>query len=278
MALRHVVGCAVDERAKQATRSKMKIGLVDASAAMCQAKQKVISIIIILHVRIIQSTNRRIRLTNFYAHVHESYKISHTHIYIFLSLTVMTRYSVETESANTAKARGSHLRVHYKHCREIAHHVKGMKAEKAMKFMDDVLAFKAVVPFVKYTGGIGRKAQAKQSKSPGNNGRWPVKATAVVKDLLSNAIANAASKNLDADTLYISHAQCNKAPPGRRRTYRAHGRIGKYASQPAHIEFVVTSKQDGVAKNDDGDGEGATGKKITKKQAAKARFVKVGGD
>jgi large subunit ribosomal protein L17e len=153
-----------------------------------------------------------------------------------------------------------------------------MKAEKAMKFMEDVLAFKAVVPFVKYTGGIGRKAQAKQSKSPGNNGRWPVKATAVVKDLLSNAIANAASKNLDADSLYVSHAQCNKAPPGRRRTYRAHGRIGKYASQPAHIEFVVTSKQDGVAKNDDGDGEGATGKKITKKQAAKARFVKVGGD
>merc|ERR1712166_1620137 len=137
---------------------------------------------------------------------------------------------------------------------------------------------KAVVPFVKFTGGIGRKAQAKQSNSPGNNGRWPVKATAVVKDLLSNAIANGETKGLDPENLYISHAQCNRAPAGRRRTYRAHGRIGKYASQPAHIEFILTSNQDGVAKNDDGDGEGATGKKITKKQAAKARFVKVGGD
>lgn len=147
-----------------------------------------------------------------------------------------------------------------------------------MRFMDDVLAFKAVVPFVKYTGGIGKKAQAKQSKSPGNNGRWPVKATAVIKDLLINAVANAESKNLDVDTLYISHAQCNRAPAGRRRTYRAHGRIGKYASQPAHIEFVLTAKKEGVAKADDADGEGASGKKISKKAAAKGRFVKVGGD
>mmetsp|Transcript_12795 Transcript_12795/g.18675 ORF Transcript_12795/g.18675 Transcript_12795/m.18675 type:complete len:192 (+) Transcript_12795:83-658(+) len=190
----------------------------------------------------------------------------------------MTRYSVEPESANTSKSRGSHLRVHFKHCREITHHINGMPVAKALKFMDDVLAFKAVVPFVKYTGGIGRKAQAKQSKAPGNVGRWPVKATAVVKDLLSNAIANAETKGLEADTLYISHSQCNRAPAGRRRTYRAHGRIGKYASQPAHIEFILTSKKEGVAKNDDGDGEGASGKKITRKQAAKGRFVKVGGD
>jgi len=190
----------------------------------------------------------------------------------------MVRYSVEPDdSAQTSKSRGSHLRVHFKHCREITHHIKGMNTKKALKFLDDVLAFKAVVPFVKYTGGIGRKAQAKQSKSPGNVGRWPVKATAVVKDLLSNAIANAESKQLDVDNLFVSHAQCNRAPPGRRRTYRAHGRIGKYASQPAHIELILTVKKEVVEKNDDGEGEGATGKKITKKQMAKGRFVKVGG-
>merc|ERR1711976_302883 len=100
------------------------------------------------------------------------------------------------------------------------------------------------------------KAQAKQSKAPGNCGRWPVKATAVVKDLLSNAIANAEAKGLDADALYISHAQCNRAPPGRRRTYRAHGRIGKYASQPAHIEFILSEKSEGVEKADEDEGRG----------------------
>ena len=101
----------------------------------------------------------------------------------------------------------------------------------------------------------------------------------MIKDLLSNAVANAEAKGtgIKVDDMYISHAQCNRAPAGRRRTYRAHGRIGKYASQPAHIELILTQKKDGVAKNDAQDGEGATGKKITRKQAARVRFVKVGG-
>jgi large subunit ribosomal protein L17e len=73
------------------------------------------------------------------------------------------------------------------------------------------------------------------------------------------------------DALIIDHAQVNRAPAGRRRTYRAHGRIGKYASQPAHIEIILKQKDEGVEKMDDDEP-----KKITKKQAAKRRFVKVG--
>jgi large subunit ribosomal protein L17e len=184
----------------------------------------------------------------------------------------MVRYSVEPEvPEKTAKSRGSHLRVHFKHCREIAHYTKGMSVTKALKTLDDVLAFKAVIPFVKFTGGIGRKAQAKQCKAPGNIGRWPVKATAVYRDLVRNAVANAETKNLDTDNLIIDHAQCNRAPAGRRRTYRAHGRIGKYASQPAHIEIILKEKPTGVEKEPEPEPV-----KITKKEAARRRFVKVG--
>jgi large subunit ribosomal protein L17e len=183
----------------------------------------------------------------------------------------MTRYSVEPEvPEKTSKSCGSHLRVHFKHCREIAHFVNGMDVSKALRVCDDVLAFKAIIPFVKYTGGIGATAMAKQVKAPGNRGRWPVKATAVYRDLLKNAVANAEKKNLDADNLFISHTQVNRAPPGRRRTYRAHGRIGKYASQPAHIQIILKEKPEGVEKMEE---EPA---KLTKKQAAKRRFVKVG--
>jgi large subunit ribosomal protein L17e len=190
----------------------------------------------------------------------------------------MTRYSIEPDPGqSTCKSRGSHLRVHFKHCREITHHIKGMKTAKALKFLDDVMAFKAVVPFVRFTGGVGRKAQGKQSKSPGNIGRWPVKATSVVKDLLSNAISNGETKGLDLENLYVTHVQCNRAPAGRRRTYRAHGRIGKYASQPVHIEFILTEKKEPVEKCDDTDAISVTsGKRITRKQAAKHRFIKIG--
>ena len=86
--------------------------------------------------------------------------------------------------------------------------------------------------------------------------------------LLEDEVAE--KKNLDADNLFISHTQVNRAPPGRRRTYRAHGRIGKYASQPAHIQIILKEKPEGVEKMEE---EPA---KLTKKQAAKRRFVKVG--
>jgi len=184
----------------------------------------------------------------------------------------MTRYSVEPEvPEKTSKSRGNHLRVHFKHCREIAHFTKGMEVNKAIKVLEDVLQFKAIVPFVKFTGGIGRKAMAKQCKAPGSKGRWPVKATAVYLNLLKNAVANAETKGLEAESLIIDHAQCNRAPAGRRRTYRAHGRIGKYASQPAHVEVILKEKSEGVEKMEDDEP-----KKITKKEAARRRFVKVG--
>jgi len=183
----------------------------------------------------------------------------------------MTRYSVENdEPEKCSKSRGSHLRVHYKHCLEIAKFTKGLKVNAAIKHLDNVLQFKAIIPFVKYTGGIGRKGIAKQVNAPGDKGRWPVKATAVYRDLLLNAMANAETKGLDQDLLVITHAQCNRAPPGRRRTYRAHGRIGKYASQPAHIEIVLTESSDAVEKGP------ADPIKISRKMAAKRRFVKVG--
>merc|ERR1712177_152588 len=94
--------------------------------------------------------------------------------------------------------------------------------------------------------------------------------------LLRNAVANAETKGLDADALIVSHAQVNRAPPGRRRTYRAHGRIGKYASQPAHIEIILKEKdEEGVEKADEDEGSSAP-VRITKKMAARRRFIKVG--
>ena len=35
--------------------------------------------------------------------------------------------------------------------------------------------------------------------------------------------------------LTVDHVQVNRAAKGRRRTYRAHGRIGPYLSSQAHV-------------------------------------------
>merc|ERR1712076_340167 len=88
----------------------------------------------------------------------------------------------------------------------------------------------------------------------------------------TNAVANAETKGLDPAYLVITHAQVNRAPPGRRRTYRAHGRIGKYASQPAHIEFILTEKKEPVKKAKED--EEIKKVRISKKMAAQKRFAK----
>eukprot|EP00904_Undaria_pinnatifida_P000621 jgi/Undpi1/1055/HiC_scaffold_10.g04518.m1 len=180
----------------------------------------------------------------------------------------------EAGASGAAKARGSNLRVHFKHMREVAHLIKGMKLSKAKTYLQDVLDYKRAVPFTMFTGGVGRHAQGKLPIAKDYMGdpkcRWPQKATRIVLDLVRNAESNAESKALDVDGLYIVHVQCNRAPKQRRRTYRAHGRINPYMSSPAHIELILSEKEVQVKKGDEPH-------KPTRKQAAKVRFVKAGG-
>lgn len=182
-------------------------------------------------------------------------------------------YSVEPENpAKSCKARGDNLRVHFKHCREIAHTIRGWKATKAKSFLENVLAHKEAVPFRRYTGGTSRHAQGKVLKAPGNCVRWPEKASRLFLDLLRNATANAEIKSLDAD-LVVSHVQANRAPQMRRRTYRAHGRINAYMANPAHIELILTEANKVVPKAS----EPRAPRKLSSKEQAKKRLTSGGG-
>ena len=72
-----------------------------------------------------------------------------------------------------AKCRISDLRAHYKNTYEVARSTKGMKLKKAIHYMDNCLEHKQIIPFRRYTGGVGRHAQAKEFKH--TQGRWPEK-------------------------------------------------------------------------------------------------------
>lgn len=72
----------------------------------------------------------------------------------------MTRYSTDPENpTKSCKARGSYLRVHFKNTREAARAIKKMHIRKAYRFLKDVCEQKQVVPFKRFNGGVGRKAQ-----------------------------------------------------------------------------------------------------------------------
>ncbi|KAF7717166.1 60S ribosomal protein L17 [Penicillium ucsense] len=159
----------------------------------------------------------------------------------------MVRYAAqEIPNAKSARARGSYLRVSFKNTRETAQAINGMKLQKALTYLDNVTKKSMAVPMRRYAGSTGRTAQGKQFGV--SKARWPVKSAEFLIDLLKNAEANADIKGLDTSALVVKRIQVNQAPKGRRRTYRAHGRINPYMTNPCHIELILTEANEEVAK------------------------------
>merc|ERR1712071_172389 len=179
----------------------------------------------------------------------------------------MTKYSTEPENpTKSCKARGSYLRVHFKNTRETAQAIKKMHIRKAYRYLKDVVAMKQIVPFRRFSGGVGRKAQTKAFGAP--QGRWPKKECRVLVTTLENAESNADVKGLDVDSLVIDHIQVNRAPYMRRRTYRAHGRINPYMSSPCHVEMILAEKEQVVPRAE----EEVEVKKVSKKKLAREKL------
>ncbi|KAF7490941.1 60S ribosomal protein L17 [Sarcoptes scabiei] len=182
----------------------------------------------------------------------------------------MTRYQTEPENpTKSCKARGSNLRVHFKNTRETAQAIKKMPLKRAQRYLKNVIAKQEIVPFRRFNGGVGRKAQVK-AWPMATQGRWPKKSAEFLLQLLRNAESNADFKGLDVERLVIEHIMVNRAPKMRRRTYRAHGRINPYMSSPCHIEVVLAEKDQIVAKGQDDD---APKKKLSKKKLARQKLM-----
>ncbi|KAJ2902321.1 hypothetical protein MKZ38_000711 [Zalerion maritima] len=162
----------------------------------------------------------------------------------------MVRYAAqEILPTKSARARGAYLRVSFKNTRETAQAINGWKLQRAITFLDNVQEKKEAVPMRRYASSTGRTAQGKQFGV--TRARWPVKSAKFILGLLKNAEANADAKGLDTGNLIVKHIQVNQAPKQRRRTYRAHGRINPYMSNPCHIELILTEANEAVAKEDD---------------------------
>jgi large subunit ribosomal protein L17e len=108
---------------------------------------------------------------------------------------------------------------------------------------------------------------------PGSLVGWPKNAVTHFLSLLKNAEANAEAKGLDTAALVVSHVQVGPAPKGRRRTYRAHGRINAYMSNPAHVQLILAERPAEVAK----EAEKVAPKLFVRKTAARQRVTTGGG-
>ncbi|KAL9035822.1 MAG: hypothetical protein Q9214_006416 [Letrouitia sp. 1 TL-2023] len=172
----------------------------------------------------------------------------------------MVRYAATQSripSTKSARARGAYLRVSFKNTRETAQAINGWKLQRAVTYLNNVIGHTEAVPMRRYAGSTGRTAQEKKKRLTRpqsgkqfgvSKARWPVKSARFLLDLLKNAEANADTKGLDTGNLIVKHIQVNQAPKQRRRTYRAHGRINPYMSNPCHVELILTEADEVVQK------------------------------
>lgn len=135
------------------------------------------------------------------------------------------KYSTKM-TENCAKAVGISLPISRKHGFAICRAIRGLDLPKAKKFLENVVLFKQPVPFTRFTDGVGHR--------PGiAAGRYPVKASSHVLELLKSVEANAQVKGLSTANLVIKHIVAQKAPSVMRS-----GRRQRDAKR-THIEVVV---------------------------------------
>jgi large subunit ribosomal protein L22 len=150
-------------------------------------------------------------------------------------------YSVIAEMLNpekTAKASGRELKVSHKAAREVCQAIKGRMLNDAKQYLRDVIAKKRAIPYTRYN----KKLPHRHGIVNAFSGRYPIKASAQILDVLESAQSNAENKGLDVDRLRIIHAAAYQGIKLKRQTPRAHGRASPKYDTTTHVEIVLDEK------------------------------------
>ena len=150
-------------------------------------------------------------------------------------------YSIIEEMLNpekTAKASGRELKVSHKASREICKALKGKMLVNAKEYLRDVIAKKRAIPYMRYN----KKLPHRHGIVHAFSGRYPIKASEQILDVLESAQSNAENKGLDVDRLRIIHAAAYQGVKMKRYTPRAHGRASPKYEITTHVEIVLDEK------------------------------------
>lgn len=141
-----------------------------------------------------------------------------------------------TPAGRSSRAMGMELHISPKHAREICRTLRGMRANLARAYLEDVIALKRAIPFKRY-----RKNVAHRHGLVGwDAGRYPEKAAKAVLIVLDNALANAEYKGMESDKMRIYHAGTLKGRTIRGWMPRAMGRATPKNTETVSVEMVLT--------------------------------------
>lgn len=145
-------------------------------------------------------------------------------------------YSItELDTEKTVKASGRELRISHKHAREVCKTIKGMRLDKAKRYLEHVIAKKQPVPFRRFIKKLGHRHGMQKAMV----GKYPVKAATKILKVLESAEGNAEFKGLDTERLRITHASAYPGIKIKRTIPRAFGRSTPKNTTLTHVEIVL---------------------------------------
>ncbi len=141
-----------------------------------------------------------------------------------------------TPAGRSSRAMGMELHISPKHAREICRTLRGMKADSAREYLEDVIALKRPVPFKRYRRNVAHR----HGLVGADAGRYPEKAAKAVLVVLDNALANAEYKGLESEKMRIHHAGTLKGRTIRGWMPRAMGRATPKNTETVSVEMILT--------------------------------------
>lgn len=142
-----------------------------------------------------------------------------------------TGYAIQNfDEKKMAKARINNAEVSRKISIEICNMIRNRSTIVAKKMLEDVVDFKAAVPYRKFNRDVAHKKVT-------GPGRYPIKAVKSMIQLIKLAEANAANKGLSSE-LIITHLAANK---GMGQWH--YGRKRRTEMKSTHLEIAVTEKE-----------------------------------
>jgi len=131
---------------------------------------------------------------------------------------------------------GMELHISPKHAREICRTLRGMRANLARAYLEDVIALKRAIPFKRFRRNVAHR----HGLVGWDAGRYPEKAAKAVLVVLDNALANAEYKGMESDKMRIFHAGTKKGRTIQGWMPRAMGRATPKNTETVSVEMVLT--------------------------------------
>jgi large subunit ribosomal protein L22 len=144
----------------------------------------------------------------------------------------MHGYTATADPDTTAKALGRELTISPKLSREVAGMVRGMKVDKAIQALEDVVALKRPVPLKRYN----KRVSHKQGVGPG---RYPEKVAKAFLNVIQSAVANAEYKGLDVDSMVLMTITVSRGRTIPGHMPRAHGRATQWNQETVNLEVII---------------------------------------